>query len=804
MAFNPFLHSLSSQSVQRRKWGGEILSILVLVAIGGFFFWPILNGQKHFIAMGDTSDLILPYEIEIENYLKQGVFPLWAPHTFNGFSVVGYPQLGIFYPFGLLIFWVGAVFDLDPVNIYSYHFIFHIILFSIGNYWFARALNLSRTPSLVAAVASSYAPAILVFDVWGNSLPGFSWWGFTLAALVLAQESERRRGIYIAIAGLSLGQSILAAPSQPAIQLIFLVGALFITQGVLLLRDYKQLAGLFGRYVIVAVIGLPIGSLALLPVFEFADQSVRFLGIFGGAPTNEKMSFAAFTEAVLGIKNASGFLVHELSRAAVGSNFIGAFVVLGAVLAVANYRKVGGAYFWYLAAMSTASMLYAFNLGLPRLFYNIPGLNLIREPDRYCQIFAFTISFLAALGLEAALQGERTSILRRQVIGGLLFAILAALMIWLASARIQTEILIPYKIECAVAIGWLALAVILRKISRLRPAMSALFLLGTVWTISAIPYYQVSYSDYDPHADIASMHRMAALRPTGPEPFRVFSMRENSSAAQTCNANAASVAGFYSIFGYHNPILLRALRAYNMSYQRRTYLSLLNVRYILTQPQTLEKAKALIGGDGENEIRFPDLLVHDGNWKLGHSDMVALENHNRYGAAWLVDRYEVVDRPWTNREEIDGSTDPQSLMLRTEAPEFDAEKQAVVNRLPHLPTGEPLVPSNDEPMPKVPVEWQSYGPNSFKLVVDTPKDALLVVSELWYPGWRATVNGKETEIVRADWLLRAVALPAGHAVVRFEYRPTSLVIGAVVCLFGFVLAFVMLLPRFNRRRNRIA
>jgi hypothetical protein len=274
-------------------------------------------------------------------------------------------------------------------------------------------------------------------------------------------------------------------------------------------------------------------------------------------------------------------------------------------------------------------------------------------------------------------------------------------------------------------------------------------------------------------------------------------MREIEPTAPSYNANAAAVDGFYDIFGYHNPIPLRSLRAYNMSYWRPIYLSLLNVRYIVLLPQDVETARQVVGERDEIAARFPDLLLRDENWKLSRGEMVALENRNRYGAAWLVDRYEVVDRPWTNRDEIEGSKDPRSIMRRTEAADFDAGKEALVDRLPHLPTGKPLVTSS-EPMSKAPVEWQSYGPNHFKMVIDAPRDALLVVSELWYPGWHATVNGKEAEIVRADWLLRAVAVPAGHAIVRFEYRPTSLAIGAVACLFGLAVTFIIQVPRLRR------
>jgi hypothetical protein len=324
-----------------------------------------------------------------------------------------------------------------------------------------------------------------------------------------------------------------------------------------------------------------------------------------------------------------------------------------------------------------------------------------------------------------------------------------------------------------------------------------MFLLGTIWTLHSVPYMQLPYSYYDPRADIASMLRMSVLKPNGPEPFRVFAMRFDTGPALAYNANAASVAGFYDIFGYHNPILMRILRARNFGFERSTYLSLLNVRYVVAESGDIDKVRRVIGDDAMIKIRLPDLLLHDANMKFSRSELVAVENTHRYGAAWLVDRYDVVDRAWTNREEIDGSKDPQSLMLRTEAPDFDAGRNALVDRVPHLANGNVLSSSAGEPMAKVALKWQSYRPNDFTIAVDAPHDSLMVVSELWYPGWRATVNGNATEIVRADWLLRAVAVPAGPVVVRFEYRPTSVIVGAILCLFGLVLAGTMLLPRLN-------
>ena len=51
--------------------------------------------------------------------------------------------------------------------------------------------------------------------------------------------------------------------------------------------------------------------------------------------------------------------------------------------------------------------------------------------------------------------------------------------------------------------------------------------------------------------------------------------------------------------------------------------------------------------------------------------------------------------------------------------------------------------------------------------------AWLIVAEQWHPGWRATVDGVETEIVRADDALRAIRVPGGDSLVRMSYRPTA-------------------------------
>ena len=88
-----------------------------------------------------------------------------------------------------------------------------------------------------------------------------------------------------------------------------------------------------------------------------------------------------------------------------------------------------------------------------------------------------------------------------------------------------------------------------------------------------------------------------------------------------------------------------------------------------------------------------------------------------------------------------------------------------------------------------------------RLQVETEADGFLVLTDTYMPGWRATINGKSTEILRANYAFRAVRIPAGHHDVEFNYQPLSFQIGAYVSVIGSVLWFACFMTlRGNRNR----
>jgi hypothetical protein len=81
----------------------------------------------------------------------------------------------------------------------------------------------------------------------------------------------------------------------------------------------------------------------------------------------------------------------------------------------------------------------------------------------------------------------------------------------------------------------------------------------------------------------------------------------------------------------------------------------------------------------------------------------------------------------------------------------------------------------------------SVGPNRVVVQVEADGPAWLLLSDTWYPGWEARIDGEGVSIWRGDYLFRAVPVPAGQHVVEFVYRPVSFLAGVVLAAAAIVL-----------------
>ena len=100
------------------------------------------------------------------------------------------------------------------------------------------------------------------------------------------------------------------------------------------------------------------------------------------------------------------------------------------------------------------------------------------------------------------------------------------------------------------------------------------------------------------------------------------------------------------------------------------------------------------------------------------------------------------------------------------------------------------------------VVFETWEPGAMTMRLDPPpsEDAYVVVSENWYPDWKATVDGNDTEVVRGDMTLITVPVSAGAAVVELRFQSADYGIGKLVTWLSLVfVALAVVLPRFVRR-----
>jgi hypothetical protein len=201
----------------------------------------------------------------------------------------------------------------------------------------------------------------------------------------------------------------------------------------------------------------------------------------------------------------------------------------------------------------------------------------------------------------------------------------------------------------------------------------------------------------------------------------------------------------------YNDIITR-LRAGSRDFSDLTALNMLNTKYLLA-------------GNTRNHV---------------------LENEHALGNAWLVNNVVTVNNP---DEEIltTCETDPAQMAV------------VDVSRFPMSRTS-----FNAEGT----VQLVEYEPNQLTYQAQLSDEAFVVFSEVYYPkGWQVTVNGEEADHIRANYILRAMVLPAGNHTIEFTFRPQSYVVGNTVMLISsaiILLIFIGAIAFEVRRRIRVA
>ena len=254
--------------------------------------------------------------------------------------------------------------------------------------------------------------------------------------------------------------------------------------------------------------------------------------------------------------------------------------------------------------------------------------------------------------------------------------------------------------------------------------------------------------------------------------YRVLNLASN-----TFNENETS---YYhkSIGGYHAAKL-------------RRYQELIDA-YISPEMQKMMPAFAKAGGDMtkvNGDSLFPVLNMLNAKYfivPLQANQTVAIENPYVYGNAWFVDKVTYVKNA---NEELDTLG---KLNLRHEAV-ADARFQSQLGE------------SKNQDSTSI-VKLTAYEPNQLTYDVRSATGGIVVFSEIFYPEWTATVDGKPVEIGRVDYVLRALNVDKGHHKVVLTFDPKSVKQTETVAYlsYGVLLLVVLFAVYFKRKEDKKA
>ena len=131
------------------------------------------------------------------------------------------------------------------------------------------------------------------------------------------------------------------------------------------------------------------------------------------------------------------------------------------------------------------------------------------------------------------------------------------------------------------------------------------------------------------------------------------------------------------------------------------------------------------------------------------------------------------------------SANDQQALQQLASPEFNPEQTVLIS-------GEAPAPGKGQPGT---VEFANYAPKHIKLRAITDSAAMLLLNDRYDPDWKVTVDGKAAPLLRANFIMRGVHVPAGEHTIDFHFAPkltgmyvtlTATGLGVLLCVFIFV------------------
>ncbi|MFA5932919.1 MAG: YfhO family protein [Microgenomates group bacterium] len=721
----------------------------------------------HNSLLSDAVSIIYPLKVAAVDMLKRGELPLWNPYMLGGYPLYASTILGLIFPTMIFYLFFSA-----PVA-WTLQMMFQPLLASFFMYLLLRHLNLNKLASVFGGIAYGFGGFLTIWMQW-NTQPSTA---LFLPILILLEDKyliskQLKWGVLFSI---FIALQITAG-YLPIIQFTFIgLGIWFLFRSNSFISDLK-----ISFFVI---LGILLSAIYLLPVLELLQLSQRKIETLG-----------AFDSPFIYSENLIALIAPDFFGNTATRNFWGrgeyldSTIYTGVVTLI--FSIFGLKNFFNKSAVRFAACLFivAIILAVPNPFseflYKLGiwgGSSL--SLNRIIFLINFSLAILGAYGLSTfSISNFKLSIKPGVWVLSAIFGLVAGLFIsrwllinyfvtaetekWLSYISISLRnLILPALIILVVII----LILLIKKFVILKPYAEIGFILILIFELFRFGLKFNTFSKIDYLYPKTPVSNFLEKYPND----RILAEKDIFPANMWVPYKLSSISGYDGIYPLNIAQLIASANSDKVDVPPQTRWGLLTNFDSKIMDTTNTRFLVTVKRDKQVDSQFIK-----SKYKQVFSDkgIVVLENTQSLPRAYLTKHVVKSSDKDTLKLMLDKSFPTQDISLSDF--EWNNLSEEVLDQK---------------------LTYKSITNSHVQIKSATNIDAYLVVLDSFYPGWKALIDGEETQIHRTNYNFRGILLPKGAHTVDFIYVPKSLEYGAIISGFSLlVITILLVVPKIKR------
>lgn len=715
---------------------------------------PIKN-----LEITDSISQFFPWRSLVGEFWREAKAPLWNPYMFSGTPFLATLHSAALYPLNAIYLF------LDNISAWNLIVFLQVFLSALFMYLFLQELGLSKTASLFASIAfclSGYMIAWLEFATGGQA-------GLWLPLLLLLETKLIKTNSVRYLLPISVVFFFVFTAGD--FQVPLYISLIYLFFGLYFLPQKNRLSLLFKIFT-GFVGGVFLSSIQLIPTIELFSNSIRM----------EDPYIKEYFYGLMHWEKVANFIWPDFFGNVVTGNYWGKFghheylgfagvtTLVLVTFGLFTKKSKNENFFWYVLVVSLL-FLFPTPLGFLPFKLKIPALG-TSSASRLLFVIDFCLAILAAFGLSKITKLSFPKLVKTTffyIVISVITMVLLILSIALfphfsTNLKVALKNTIP---SFLVFIGLLAGVIVVKFFKNKTILVGFVFLAFCVAEMFRFGWKNISFSPREfvfpttqtiefLKSSVGNQRISGGIPLNLNVPYKIPSAEGYDPIYPMINGHWYSIVNFsstkfpsrrYGIIHYYDSLMINYAA----------------IKYVVDYKK--------------NDSGY---LTEDGKYSRGIESEKFKEVFSE-GRVKVFENKEALPKVWMSRDVK--FLDNQDKGFVDNVPDFKDNKDLIIlsPNTSFLTTTDPF---------RYTLEEFSQNKNKIDIVANTEEDAFLFLSETFYNGWRAFVDGKSTLIYRANFAFQAIQVPSGKHKIQFIYQPLSYTIGEIISLSTLIILVI--------------